>query len=95
MIKHIVLYKLREDTQENRKALVNKFMSMQGKIPQLKSIQSGSDVLNSFRSFNVALICEFENIDDMKIYIDCPVHCEVKEYVGNVVEQSKCVDFEF
>lgn len=62
MIKHIVLYKLKEDTQENRKALVNKFMSMQGKIPQLKSIQSGSDVLNSFRSFNVALICEFETL---------------------------------
>ena len=41
MIKHIVMYKLKNSTAENCKAMVDKFMSMQGKIEVLKSVQAG------------------------------------------------------
>ena len=60
MIKHIVMYKLKNSTAENCKAMVDKFMSMQGKIEVLKSVQAGSDILKSARSFDVCLECVFE-----------------------------------
>lgn len=93
MIKHVVMYKLKERTVENQKNLVNKFMSMNGKIDVLKSIESGHDFLNDDRSYDVVLICEFETIEDFKIYQTHPVHLPVKAYVKSVIEKAHSIDF--
>lgn len=45
MVKHIVMYKLKDPTLQNAEALRDKFMSMQGKIDVLREIWSGVDVL--------------------------------------------------
>ncbi len=95
MIKHIVMYKLKNPTSENCKAMVDKFMSMQGKIEVLKSVQAGSDILKSARSFDVCLECVFENTEDMQTYQSHPVHIPVKEFVGSLVEKAHSVDYEF
>ena len=68
MVKHIVMYKLKENSQKAKEELVNVFLSMKGKIPYLKSITSGADFLNSERSYDVVLICEFESAEDMEKY---------------------------
>ncbi len=95
MIKHIVMYKLKNPTLENKQAMVDKFMSMQGKIDLLKSVKSGFDFLGSNRSFDVVLECEFETKEDMASYQVHPVHIPVKEFVGGLVEKAHSVDYEF
>ncbi|MGN0771286.1 MAG: Dabb family protein [Christensenellales bacterium] len=95
MIKHVVMYKLKSNSDADKQQLVDKFMSMQGKIDVLKSIQSGKDCLASDRSFDVVLICTFDSLEDMNIYKEHPVHIPVMQYVRSVVEKSHSVDFEF
>lgn len=95
MIKHIVMYRLKNANEENKEALVRKFLSMDGKITELKSIEAGADVLGSERSYDVALVCTFDSIKNMSIYRDHPVHLKVKEYVQSVVASSISVDYEY
>ena len=57
MVKHIVMYKLKDSSLENAQALKDKFISMKGKIEVLKEIDAGVDVLKSARSFDVVLTC--------------------------------------
>ncbi len=93
MIKHIVMYKLKDRTEENAKALQQKFLSMRGKIQVLKDIRSGVDEVRSQRSFDVVLECLFESMEDMEIYRTHEVHLPIMEYVKSVVETSHSVDY--
>ena len=97
MIKHIVMYKLKNPTEENCKAMVDKFMSMstQGKIDILKSVVAGTDFVKSSRSFDVVLECVFGSRQDMEAYQVHPVHIPVKEFVGSLIEKAHSVDYEF
>ena len=92
MVKHIVMYRLKDRTQENANALRDKFLSMKGKIDVLKDIDAGVDVLRSPRSFDVVLTCLFDSMQDMEIYKNHAVHIPVMEYVKSVVEVSHSVD---
>lgn len=94
MIKHIVMYRLNDPTEENKRALVDKFMSMKGKIPCLIDIEAGVDVLRSERSFDVCLVCVFENMDKLNEYREHPVHLPVMAYVKGIVKVSHAVDYE-
>lgn len=95
MIKHIVMYRLKERTDANALALRDKFLSMRGKIPQLKQIDAGVDLTKSERSYDVALECVFDSVEDLNAYVVCDVHLPVAAYVKSVVAESHSVDFEF
>lgn len=95
MVRHIVMYKLINPTNENKQALVDKFLSMKGKIDLLVDINSGVDKVQSQRSFDVVLDCVFNSMEDLEKYRVHPVHLPVMEYVNGVVEKSHSVDYEY
>lgn len=95
MVRHIVMYKLINPTNENKQALVDKFLSMKGKIDLLVDINSGVDKVQSQRSFDVVLDCVFSSMEDLEKYRVHPVHLPVMEYVKGVVEKSHSVDYEY
>lgn len=92
MITHIVLFKLidRRDAQKARDVMVG----MKGKIPQLRHLDVGVDVLHSERSYDLALVTKFDSMEDMKAYQAHPVHVEVLKYMTSVRESSVTVDYE-
>ena len=61
MFTHIVLYKLKNPSEENKKALQEKFQSMVGNVPQIRSLESGTDGLGLDRSFDVSLYVKFDS----------------------------------
>lgn len=93
MLKHVVLYKLIDNSDEQKKKLKEVFYSMQGKIPQLKALYAGENVIPSQRAFDFALVCEFESIEDLNNYQEHPVHQKVREYIKSVTSVSHSVDF--
>ena len=95
MVKHIVMYRLKERTADNALALKDKFLSMKGKIDVLKDIDAGVDTLKSPRSFDVVLVCTFESMADLEIYKNHEAHIPVMKYVQSVVEVSHSVDYEY
>ena len=94
MVRHIVLYFLKDKSPESKQALKEKFLSMKGKIDVLKDIEVGIDFMQSPRSADVSLTCLFDSKEDLAIYADHPVHIPVKQYVQQVVERSISCDYE-
>lgn len=91
MVKHIVMYKLRNKADADE--MIRRFLSMRGKIEVLKSLYAGKNEVESARAYDVALVCEFDSLGCLDIYASHPVHVPVKEYVHSVIEKAHSVDF--
>ena len=92
MITHIVLFKLidRRNAQKARDVM----LGMKGKIPQLRHLEVGVDVLHSERSYDLALVTKFDSMEEMKEYQAHSVHVDVLKYMTSVRESSITVDYE-
>lgn len=93
MLKHIVLYKLKDNSEKQKQLLKEKFYSMKGNVPQLRLIEAGGNIIESERAFDFALICDFDSREDLEGYLEHPFHQKVREYVRSVIEKSHSVDF--
>ena len=92
MITHIVFFKLKDP--HNVKKAGEVLMGLKGKIPQLRHLEVGIDILHSDRSYHLALLTKFDSLEDMKAYQIHPVHEEVSKYMASVRESSVTVDYE-
>lgn len=92
MITHIVLFKLSD--RSNILKAKEILLSMVGKIPQLRHLEVGVDILQSGRSYDLALVTKFDSIDDMKAYQIHPAHVAVADFMTSVRESAITVDYE-
>lgn len=95
MIKHIVCFKLKDNSQENCQKTHDILMSMKGKVDLLKDIQVGIDFLHSDRSYDIILETLFEDRAALDAYQEDPYHCEVvKKHMHAVRESSISIDYD-
>ncbi len=94
MFRHIVLYRLKDRSEEAKQALKDKFLTLRGNVTQVKDLEVGTDCLYSSRSYDVALIITFDKKEDLPAYKAHPFHVGVSEYVHGVIESSVSCDFE-
>lgn len=92
MLTHIVLFKLKDKADAEK--VREKLLGMEGRIPQLRHLEVGIDILNSQRSYDLALYTRFDSLEAMQEYQVHPVHVEVAEYIKSVRESSVSVDYE-
>lgn len=76
MIAHIVLFKLKEPTESSIAAVRDMLLSMNGKLPMLRHLEVGTDVIRSERSYDVALYTKFDNLTDLQAYQIHPYHAD-------------------
>lgn len=94
MFTHIVLFKVKEPTQENLEFLKKTFLSMEGNITELKKLEVGVDVIGSDRSYDIGIITRFDSKEDYLAYDINEFHVEkVKKVIGPYMECSKTLDF--
>ncbi|MBI1823740.1 MAG: Dabb family protein [Nitrospirae bacterium] len=93
MITHVVLFKLKDPSPENLQKSKEVLLNMEGKIPQLREIVVGVDLLRSPRSYDLALITKFSSMEDLNAYQEHPFHQKVIAYISLVRESSYSVDF--
>ncbi len=94
MIKHIVMFKLAQNTSENINTIVSALRGMEGRIETLKHIEVGVNIRESDRSFDVVLTTHFEDQKGLDIYINHDVHKPVVETVRSLCQKSVVVDYE-
>ncbi|NGM84553.1 Dabb family protein [Paenibacillus sp. 7124] len=94
MIKHIVFFKLKDGSEENVAKTVAVLRNMEGKIPQLLSLEIGQDILRTERSFDIALTATVASLEDLEQYQVHPAHKEVIAHINEVKELSLAVDYE-
>lgn len=94
MITHIVLFKLIDRSKENIEKTRDIILSMNGKIPELRHLEVGIDLLHSTRSYDLALIAKFDTLKDLQSYQINMEHAKVLQYLLTVRESSVAIDYE-
>ena len=98
MVKHIVLFKLKDEVPETDKLVVmNKFKeaieALPAKISVIRKIEVGLN-MNPGESWHIALYSEFDNLDDVKFYATHPDHVAAGKIIVEAKESRSCVDYE-
>lgn len=94
MIKHIVMFKLKEKTSDNVKALASALNGMNGQIETLQFLEVGEDFKGSERSFDLVLTTHFENLQGLETYAGHEVHQPVIQLARSLCSQTVVVDYE-
>lgn len=95
MIKHIVLFKLKDNSPEKCAEARDILLSMVGKVELLRGITVSIDELHSARSYDIALEVLLDNMDALDAYQNDPYHAGVvKAYLATAAESSVCIDYE-
>ena len=99
MVKHIVLFKLKEELPATEKqAVMNQFKeaieALPAKISVIRKIEVGLNV-NPAEAWYIALYSEFDSLEDVKTYAVHPDHVAVGKLLADVKLNRACVDYEF
>ena len=94
MVKHIVMFKLTEKTSQNMELATDSLRSLENKIETLKSIEIGTDFLESDRSYDIVLTAHFDNQEGLKTYSSHENHLPVIKIMRSLCSSSVVVDYE-
>lgn len=97
MVKHIILWKLKESLTEEEKTAARaeakrRLEALNGKIDGMISLKVVTDRLPSSNA-DMMLDSEFETVEALAGYQTNPLHVEAAAYVRSVVEARLCLDF--
>lgn len=98
MVKHIVMWKLKDFAEggnkaDNAKKIKAMLESLEDKIPEIKHIEVGINIETSSAAYDLVLYSEFEDEKGVEIYQEHPEHQKVREFVGKVKEDRAVVDY--
>lgn len=99
MIKHIVLFKMRDDIDAQQKETELKVIkagleALWGVVPTLRSMEVGLNC-NPAEKFDLALISTFDDLDGLNAYAVHPDHVAVGKRIRAMLDVRACNDFEF
>ena len=93
MIKHIVFFKLEDNSEANKEAVKARIIGMKGKIDVLKHIEVGVNFSPEERAFDLALVTDFETKEELQAYAIHPLHVEVVTFLKSINTVTKVVDY--
>ena len=95
MITHIVMFKFKEENKDSNiqkaKEILNALINQ---VSSLKSMEVGVDFSKKDRAMDLSIITTFEDIEGLNQYATAPAHLKVVEFIKEVTEYSKVVDYE-
>ena len=94
MITHVVCFRLTDRSPGNVRKVCEVLEGLRGRIPVLRSLSVGADVIRSPRSWDVALVAKFDSLADLEAYQVHPAHQEVVRFLDTVREGTVAVDYE-
>ncbi|MCM3847130.1 Dabb family protein [Pseudonocardia sp. DR1-2] len=92
MIRHVVLFRWRAGFDPTE--WLDRVRALPALVPQLRSLSAGPDVLGADRSWDAAVVADFDGLDDVAAYTDHPAHRPLIAISGAGAEQIVSVDFE-
>lgn len=97
MVKHIVLFKLKNTlSQVEKEKVMNQFKEAIEKLPSvitfIRSIEVGLNI-NSEEQWDIALYSEFDSLEDVKRYAVHPEHVKAGKIIAEAKDDRACVDY--
>ena len=92
MVKHIVLYTLKEgvDKDEAVKLIASHLEPLVGNIPGLLKME----IRRAYQGMDFALYSEFESKQALADYASHPLHVEAKEHFWHMLDSRTAADYE-
>ena len=99
MVKHIVLFKLKDSlSKEEKLDVVNRFKAaieaLPEKIDVIRKVFVGGNI-NGAEQWDICLESEFDTLEDVKTYSAHPDHVAAAGILKDAKQDRACVDFEF
>ena len=95
MVKHIVFFKLKDNSSVNCEVIKERLLTMRENIEVLKNIEVGINFADEERAYDLALLTDFEREKDLTIYAQHPIHQDIITYMKSVSVSSKVVDYKY
>lgn len=92
MIKHVVMWKFKEDTEKEMNTFLDGLRGLYGVIPQIRSQEVGVNVLAG--NYDAVLISTFDSLSDLEAYKNDPRHVAVAALCKEIRTDRVAVDFE-
>ena len=92
MIRHIVMWKFREGTEEKANEFLTKLAALDGVIPQFKKCEVARNIGKD--NYDAVLVSEFETMDDLNAYKVDPRHVAVSDICKSIRADRVAVDYE-
>ncbi len=99
MIKHIVMWRLHEQAQNNSKAnnakiAKEKLEALNGVIPGLIKLEVGVDISRGSASGDLVLYSELESAQALAQYQQHPAHLEAAQFIAAISTERQLVDYQ-
>ncbi len=94
MVKHIVMFKLAENTPGNLDLAANALNGMKGKIDTLRFLEVGRNYSASERSHDLVLTTHFDDRKGLETYSGHKNHLPVIKIIQSLCSHSVVVDYE-
>ena len=95
MIRHICMFKYKEENKENNIKETFAKAEMLREIPQIKKFDIVRNVEGTPDSnYEISLIFDFDTIEELETYQADPRHVEFGNFIKSVREARACIDYE-
>jgi hypothetical protein len=99
MVKHIVMWKLRETANGNPKnvnarLIKEKLETLQAKIPGLLKVEVGINYKASVHAADIVLYSEFDSRESEESYQIHPEHLKFVEFISSCRYERRVIDYE-
>jgi hypothetical protein len=95
MIRHVAVFRfVPEFTAEQREHWMGLLRGLPDRIPELRDLSVGADVLGGPASHELAIVADFDDLEGLAAYSRHPAHEEVLKISGPVKMSLATVDFE-
>ena len=98
MVKHIVMFKLKDTLSKEEKLVVMKdfkaaIEALPAQIDVIRKIFVGFNI-NEAEQWDICLESEFDSLDDVKVYATHPAHVAAAGILKDAKQDRACVDYE-
>ncbi len=99
MIKHVLLFKIKDGVEGRSKAesiaqAKDLIEDMNGKIPGLIKVEVGVDFSEGPDSADMTLYSEFESREALQVYAGHPEHKAVLPFIKSIISERRLIDYE-
>lgn len=91
MIRHIVMWKFREDADPTE--FLTRLGALQGQIPQIRSMEIHRSAADN-AAYDAILISDFDSLEDVDIYKKDPHHVAVSNLCKGIRTARSAIDYE-
>jgi len=99
MIRHIVMFKLKDfkgESEKNNAAheVIKRLDELPLKIDVIRKYEAGFDIRKLAWSYDIVLIMDFDTMEDIETYTIHPVHQEFIAFNKDYSIEKVCIDYE-